>query len=212
MTQDIKILGGVGIVTLILIVGAAILMGGSPSQSQKVDQSLLIRSDSNKISTSSAKLNLVEFGDYQCPACKAAYPVVKQLLSDEKGKINFVFRNYPFLGQESTWAGEAAECAAEQGKFWEYHDYLYSHQGAENSGTFSKNKLEEIANTLALNSTQFSLCLETDKYSQKVSQDLSDGRALGVNSTPTFFLDGEKIVGISSYADFKSKIDSKLKK
>lgn len=215
MTQEAKILSGVGVVTLILIVGAALLMGGGSPNSQTLSTSqekLLVRENSNKIATSSAKVTLVEFGDYQCPACKVAEPIVKQLLNVEKGKINFVFRNLAFLGQESTWAAEASECAGEQGKFWQYHDYLYEHQGAENSGAFSKEKLENFAAALNLNTEQFKFCLETDKYSQKVANDVADARDLGVNSTPTFFLNGEKLVGVSSYQDLKSKIDALTKK
>lgn len=215
MSQEAKILSGAGIITLILVVGAALIMGGGSSTSQTLSSSqekILVRPDSNQISTSSAKVTLVEFGDYQCPACKAAYSIVKQLLNDEKGKINFVFRSFAFLGQESTWAAEAAECAVPEGKFWQYHDYLYEHQGAENSGVFSKTNLESFASTLNLNTEQFKFCLETDKYSQKVTNDLADGKELGVNSTPTFFLNGEKMVGVSSYSDLKSKVEAAIKK
>lgn len=214
MSQEAKILSGVGVVTLILVVGAAFIMGGSSSQTQNqlADPKILVREDSNKIATSSAKVTLVEFGDYQCPACKAAEPIIKQLLNDEKGKINFVFRSFSFLGPESTWAAEAAECAVPEGKFWDYHNYLYEHQGAENSGVFSKEKLENFAAILNLNTEQFKFCLETDKYSQKVAGDLADGKELGVNSTPTFFLNGEKMVGVSSYSDLKSKVEAVIRK
>lgn len=215
MSQEAKILSGVGVITLILVVGAAFLMGGSSNNQQTLSTSqekLLVGPDSNQIATPSAKVTLVEFGDYQCPACKAAYPIVKQLLSDEKGKINFVFRNFAFLGQESTWAAGAAECAVPEGKFWQYHGYLYEHQGVENSGAFSKANLESFAQALNLNTEQFKFCLETDKYSQKVTNDLADGKELGVNSTPTFFLNGEKMVGVSSYSDLKSKVEAAIKK
>lgn len=213
MNQEAKILSGVGVVTLLLVVGAAFLMGGSSSQTQNqlADPKILVREDSNQIATSSAKVTLVEFGDYQCPACKAAYPIVKQLLNDEKGKINFVFRNFAFLGQESNWAGEAAECAVSEGKFWEYHNYLYEHQGIENSGAFSKANLESFASILNLNTEQFKFCLETDKTLSKVLNDTADGKILGINSTPTFFLNGEKIIGVSSYSDLKAKVESKIK-
>lgn len=213
MTSEIKVLLIVGFATLVVIFGAIFLLGNStPNQVTPADQKLLIRPDSQKISTSSAKVTIVEFGDYQCPACAAAEPVVEQLLSNYKGKINFVFRNFAFIGQESTWAAEAAECAGDQDKFWQYHNYLYSHQDGENKGTFSKDNLKTIANTLGLNDTQFNLCLDTDKYASKVQGDYNDGQALGINSTPTFFINGEKQVGVLSYNDFKAKIDSILKK
>lgn len=210
MTNELKILIGVGVVTLGLIVGAIFFLGGS-SQAKPVNQNILVRPDSNKIATSSAKVTVVEFGDYQCPACGAAHPIIKQLLIDEKGKFNFVFRNFAFLGNESVWSAEAAECAGEQGKFWEYHDYLYEHQGGENKGAFSKGNLKSFAKGLSLNTEQFNLCLDTDKYSQKVSIDRGDGNDLGVNSTPTFFINGEKNVGVLNFEQFKSKIESKLR-
>ncbi len=213
MTSEIKILLGVGIITLVVIFGAIFFLGGSgSSQTTPADQKLLVRPDSRKISTPSAKVTIVEFGDYQCPACGAAEPVVEQILKDYKGKINFVFRNFPFIGQESTWAAEAAECAGEQGKFWEYHNYLYGHQGRENSGAFSKDNLKEFAKILNLNTKQFNSCLDGDKYASKVQEDYNDGQALGINSTPTFFINGEKAAGILNYNDFKSKIDAILKK
>lgn len=209
MNQEIKILLGVGVATTVVIFGAIFLLGGSSNtQTQKADQNLLVRSDSDKISSASAKVTVVEFGDYQCPACGAAHPIVKQLLIDEKGKLNFVFRNFAFIGQESTWAAEAAECAGDQNKFWEYHNFLYEHQNGENRGAFSKDNLKSFAKTLNLNTQQFNLCLDTDKYSQKVSNDRADGNDLGVNSTPTFFINGEKNAGVLSLGELKSKIDS----
>jgi len=116
-----------------------------------------------------------------------------------------------FLGQESIWAGEAAECVADQGEFWEYHGYLFQNQSGENQGTFSKKNLESFAKTLKLDTSQFNSCLDSGKYSQKVLRDRSDGQQFGVNSTPTFFIGNEKSVGVLNYEDFKSKIESKLK-
>lgn len=212
MTSEIKVLAGVGIVTLVLVIGAIFFLGGSSQAPTTADQKILIRNDSDKIATPSAKVTIVEFGDYQCPACGAAHPIVKRLLTDYKGKINFVFRNFSFIGQESTWAAEAAECANEQGKFWDYHNYLYEHQSGENKGAFSKDNLKSFAKTLSLDTSTFNSCLDNDKYSQKVSQDVSDGQALGINLTPTFFINGEKEVGVLSLETFKSKIDPLLTK
>ena len=213
MNNQVKALTVVGVVTVGMIVGAIFFLGGSSqTKTQGTDQKILVRPDSNKIATSSAKVTIVEFGDYQCPACGQAHPIVQRILNDYKGKINFVFRTFAFLGPESTWAGEASECAGEQGKFWEYHDYLYEHQNGENKGTFSKENLKNFAKSFKLNTEQFNLCLDTDKYSQKVSNDRADGQDLGVNSTPTFFINGEKNAGVLTLETFKSKIDSILQK
>lgn len=213
MSSEGKILGGIGIVTILLVVVGATFLGGGSTSKQLNDsqENYLVRDDSNKISTPSAKLTIVEFGDYQCPACKAAYPTVKRILTDYKDKINFVYRHFSFLGQESTWAAEAAECAGDQGKFWEYNNYLYENQQSENQGAFSKDNLKNFAKVLQLSETEFNLCLDTDKYLNKVLNDTADGRALGINSTPTFFLNGEKIVGVIQYEEFKRRLDEKLK-
>lgn len=215
MTQDIKILGGMGIITIILLVGAAFLIGGGSNQTETLtpsQQQLLVRGDSSRIGNPSAKLKVIEFGDFQCPACGQANPVVEQILKNYKDKIMFVFRNFSFIGQESQWAAEAAECAGEQGKYWEYHNYLYSHQNGENEGAFAKDKLKNFARTLSLTGIQFDLCLDTDKYQDKVLNDTSDGKKLGINSTPTFFFGTEKVVGVLNYDSFKKKVEQKLQK
>lgn len=213
LTPDVKIILGVTIATIVILFGGIYFLskGSTNSPSVKIDQNLLIKPNSHKISSDSAKLSIVEFGDYQCPACGAAHPVVKRVLSDYKDKVNFVFRNFAFLGQESTWAAEAAECSAEQGKFWEYHDYLYEHQSGENKGAFSKDHLKDFAKFLGLKTDQFNSCLDSDKYSNVVSSDLSDGQKAGVNSTPTFFINGQKNVGVLSYEQFKNILDAQLK-
>lgn len=215
MKQEAKLLLIVGAVTFAILAGAVVLLSGSSSSpttsTTKADSAILVRSDSNKIATSSAKVTLVEFGDYQCPACGAAYPIVKKIVSDYSGKLNFVFRNFSFLGPESEWAAGAAECAGEQGKFWDYHNFLYEHQAGENKGTFSKDNLKSFGKTLSLDTSKFNLCLDNDKYTEKVISDTNDGKTAGVNSTPTFFLNGEKIVGIPSFDDLKSKIDALIK-
>jgi protein-disulfide isomerase len=212
MTGETKTILGLIVATLVLLIGGILFLSKSEtSKPQVTDQSLLVREDSNKISTPSAKLTVVEFGDYQCPACGAAHPIVKQILNDYKDKINFVYRHFAFLGQESSWAAEAAECAGEQGKFWEYHNYLYENQKGENQGTFSKDNLKNIATSLKLDTDKFKACFETGKYTQKVLNDRADGGALGINSTPTFFIDGEKTAGVIPYDQFKQKLDSLLK-
>jgi len=162
-----------------------------------------------------AKVTVIEFADFQCPFCerffKDAEPsIIKDYVNS--GKVKFAFRHYAFLGQESTWAAEASECANEQGKFWEYHDYLYNHQGAENSGAFAKDKLIGFAKALGLNVDQFSSCLNSDKYAKQVADDLAAGQKAGVNGTPTTFLNGQPVVGAQPYSAFKTLIDQELSK
>lgn len=163
-----------------------------------------------------AKVTLIEFADFQCPFCEQWFKQVgPSLMKDyvDTGKVKFAFRQYPFLGQESTWSAEASECANEQGKFWDYHDYLYTHQSAENSGAFAKDKLIGFAGNISgINIDQFSTCLNSDKYAKQVADDLSAGQKAGVNGTPTAFINGVSIVGAQPYSSFKTLIDQELTK
>lgn len=162
-----------------------------------------------------AKVKVVEYADFQCPFCEQWFTNVwPQLKKDyvDTGKIAFYFDNYPFLGQESNWASEAAYCANDQGKFWDLHDYLYTHQGQENSGAFSKANLEQFAATLGMDTSKFNNCLDTDQYSKQIASDLSDGQKAGVNGTPTVFINGTPVVGAQPYSAFQTVIDQELKK
>ncbi len=162
-----------------------------------------------------AKVSVVEFGDFQCPFCERWFKDVElNLIKDyvDTGKVKFAFRHYAFLGQESTWAAEASECANEQGKFWEYHNYLYNNQKGENQGAFSKDNLKSFAGFLGLNTSQFNSCLEAGKYSKNVTDDLSDGQKAGVTGTPGTFINGQLVVGAQPYSSFKTLIDQELSK
>lgn len=162
-----------------------------------------------------AKVTIVEFADYQCPFCERfftdTFPSIKKDYIDT-GKVKFVYKNLAFLGQESTWAANAALCAKEQNKFWEYHDYLFSHQGQENSGAFSQDKLKGFAATLGLNTTQFNSCLDGQKYNSQVQADSAEASRVGFNSTPSTAVGTTPIVGAQPYAQFKTAIDSELAK
>jgi len=106
------------------------------------------------------------------------------------GKLRFVYREMAFLGDESQWAAEAAECAGEQGKFWEYHDAIFVNQKGENQGAFSQDNLKKFAADLKLDTAQFNQCLDSGKYTAKVKQSSDAAGQLGVSSTPTVFLNG----------------------
>ena len=128
----------------------------------------------------------------------------------ETGKVRFGYFNFAFLGDESQWAAEAAECAGDQNAYWQYHDYLFSHQSGENQGTFSKVNLMKFASDMGLDTKTFNECLDTGKYTQFVKDQTNFARNLGVQSTPTFILNGRGIVGAQSYDYFKQLIDGFL--
>lgn len=124
--------------------------------------------------------------------------------------MRFGYLNFAFLGDESQWSAEAAECAGDQNKFWDFHDYLFSHQNGENKGTFSKDNLKAFAADLGLDTDAFNTCLDTGKYTQLVKDQTSLGQQLGISSTPTFAINGQAIVGAQSFDTFKQKIDALL--
>jgi protein-disulfide isomerase len=130
----------------------------------------------------------------------------------ETGKVRFGYFNFAFLGDESQWAAEAAECAGDQNAYWEFHDYLFSHQNGENQGTFSKDNLKKFAADMSLDTKTFKDCLDTGKYTQFVKDQTNFARNLGVQSTPTFILNGRGIVGAQSFDYFKKLIDGLLSK
>lgn len=161
-----------------------------------------------------APVTVVEFGDFQCPFCRRYFTDNEPAMLKEyvnTGKVKFVWEDYAFLGQESFWSAEAARCANDQGKFWPYHDYLYAHQGSENSGTFTKVKLEAIAASLGLNTGQFNSCLSSDKYLSAVQQSTQYGNSIGVQGTPASFVNGLLVSGAVPYAQLKAAIDAALK-
>jgi protein-disulfide isomerase len=161
-----------------------------------------------------AKVKIIEFADLRCPFCERFFQTVEpQLLKDyvDTGKVAFYFRQYEFLGPASVTAGNAAECANEQNKFWEMHDYLYKNQPQESdTSLYNTDSLTKIAGQLGLNISKFKSCLSSTKYDKNVQDDLAAGQKAGVTGTPTVFINGTPIVGAQPYSAFKTAIDQAL--
>lgn len=158
-----------------------------------------------------AKLTIVNFADYKCSFCarfhKDSYPqIVKDYV--DTGKAKFVFKNLAFLGKESTDAANAALCAKEQNKFWEYHDKLFNNQ----SDSFTAEKLKSYATELGLNAGQFNTCLDTAKYNSQVTADGAEANKNGFQSTPSTAIGSVPVVGALPYAQIKTTIDAELAK
>ncbi len=162
-----------------------------------------------------AKVTLVEFSDFQCPFCERfftqTWPQIKTNYVDT-GKVKFVYKNLAFLGQESTDAANAAMCAKEQNKYWEYHDKLFNSQQGENQGAFKVDNLKKFAADLGLNTTQFNSCLDANKYNAQVQADTKMANDNGFNSTPSFAVGSTPLVGAQPFAQFKTIVDSELAK
>jgi len=118
--------------------------------------------------------------------------------------------NFAFLGEESLWAAEAAECAGDQDAYWEYHDYLFSHQNGENQGAFSKDNLKKFAVELKLDTQAFNECMDSGKYTQLITDQTNFARQLGVQSIPSFLVNGQGVVGAQPFDSFKQLIDGFL--
>ncbi|MDO8523015.1 MAG: DsbA family protein [bacterium] len=176
---------------------------------------LKVRNGDFYLGNPGAKVVIVEYGDYQCPFCGKWFKEVEpQIISNyvKTGKAVFIFRDFAFLGEESFRSAEAARCANEQDKFWEYHDYLYSNQQGENQGSFSDANLKKFAETLKLNTSAFNTCLDSGKYKQAVIDASSEGRTVGVSGTPATFVNETMVSGAQPFAVFQSKIEAELKK
>ncbi len=185
-----------------------------------------------------AKVALILYEDFQCPFCGAIFgsqssasliqslkqrdpswtPFLPEVMNNyvKSGEVQFVYRDFSFLGSESIKSAEAARCAGDQGKFWEYHDYLYEHQNGENQGAFADPNLKTFAKNLSLDTATFDQCLDSGKYAQAVADSKTEGTSAGVTGTPKgFILKNGKIVGTidgaESWTTVKQKIDSALK-
>ena len=161
-----------------------------------------------------APVTIIEFADFQCPYCGQFFTETESQIDKayiKGGKVRFAFFNFAFLGPESNWAAEAAECAADQNKFWEYHDKLYGSQSGENEGAFNKDNLKKFAEDLGLDTSAFNECFDAGKYTQLVQDQSSPASSIGVRSTPTFLINGQAIVGAQPFEIFQQTIDSLLK-
>jgi protein-disulfide isomerase len=156
---------------------------------------------------SEAPVTIVEFSDFQCPFCKTVVATLKQITAQYPGRVRWVFRDYPIAGlhPEAQLAHEAARCAADQGKFWEYHDVLF-----ERAPNVSPAALREYAASVGAEPTAFSRCLDSGKHRAAVNADIETGAKLGVNGTPTFFINGQMLVGNQPLAEFQRLIEGEL--
>lgn len=165
------------------------------------------------LGNSETPVKIIEFGDYQCPFCKRLFEESEKPIRDQfiaTGKVQFYWKDFAFLGEESIWAAEAARCANDQGKFWEYHDLLFDRQGAENAGVFSPANLKSFAAELKIDTEKFKTCLDDHQHRAAVMADTEEGRQLGVQGTPFLFINDQKIEGAYPYTKIKSVIESFL--
>jgi protein-disulfide isomerase len=162
-----------------------------------------------------APITIVEFSDYQCPFCSRFHDETYQALLDAyPNQIRFVYRNLPLsFHQNAQMSAEAALCAGDQNKYWEMHDVLFSNQASLNNAEGTKldqTAYNGYAEGLGLDVTTFEDCMTSHKFAQFIDDDMAFSQGLGVQSTPTFFINGLAIVGAQPLANFKELIDKEL--
>jgi protein-disulfide isomerase len=143
----------------------------------------------HSVGPATAEVTLVEYGDYECPHCGRAYPIVKAVQQQLGSRLRFVFRNFPITGSHphAEHAAEAAEAAGAQGYFWEMHDALFEHQSA-----LGDEHLGQYAERVGLDRARFDRELSSGTHARRVREDFSSGVRSGVNGTPTFFINGRR--------------------
>ena len=218
------ILPGSILIAALLISGSVIMTrggggqlnnNGTPAPGAKVNVSA---DDDPYLGNKNAKVTIIEFSDFQCPFCRSFWKdTLPQIKSEyiDTGKVKFVYRDYPlpFHPMAMPYA-LGANCANDQGKYWEMHDKIFAEQEKLGSGTISTLNAKDIkkwAAQLGLNANQFNQCLDSEKYKDEIAKDMADGSKVGVTGTPAFFINGQLIVGAQPYATFKALIDSELK-
>jgi protein-disulfide isomerase len=217
MSKEAKIL--ITIAGVVVIGGVLLAIFANPQPTEPgapVDEKSLIRDNSHMTKELGAKVTIVEFGDFQCPGCAAAAPIVKQVIETYKDNkdVNFVFRNFPLdsIHPNAHISAEAAEAAAAQGKFWEMYEILYSRQADWSTNPSPLEAFVGYAQSLGLNVDEFRSAVSQRMFADVITADYNDGVSLQVNSTPTFFINGVKEAKVLSFEEFKAKIDAELAK
>ena len=205
----------VAVVAAIALIGVANLLKGDDDNTGNgtpVDiPDHTAAADGMTLGNADAPVTIYEYSDFQCPFCGvAAAETVPQLDRDylATGKAKLIFKNFAFLGQESRWASEAAACAGDQEKFWEYHNKLFEEQNGENKGAFKVENLKRFAAEIGLNQGDFNTCFDAGKYTGQIADEISEAENRGVNATPTFFV-GQTAVD-SSYDAISTAIEAAL--
>lgn len=203
------ILGLAGLAVIILIgVGMLSRSGNKPDTASVIGE---VSAQDKSLGNPNAPVVVTDFSDFHCPHCRTfAETTEKQLIKQyvKSGKVRLEYKHFIVVNSEL--AANASECAREQGKFWEYHDYLFSKQ--ETDAPFTTDELKRYAQDLGLNTQQFDECVDSGKYMDVVMKETNEGRRLGVRGTPTIFVNGKLVPRGALWPDLKAAIDEALQK
>lgn len=192
----------IGIGALALIVAAAFLFLSTRPKALPLDATRLASNPT--LGSASAKVVITEYGDFGCTSCRAWHNagILQQIIAAYGAQVQFVWKDFPVITAQSPKAAEAGQCAFDQGKFWEYHDYLY-----ENARSLGVNDLKSYAAQLGLDTEKFNACLDSGQNRAKVEQNLNEARTFGFPGTPSFLVNGQKLVGPPTFESLKSLIE-----
>jgi protein-disulfide isomerase len=217
MKTETKILLGIIVGTLLLLVGGVFFLNQSSTAqvNQQNDDTVynLDLSKGWKIGSDSAKVKLVEFSDFQCPACGAAESYVQELIKEnEANSFQFIYKHFPLAQHpHARAAANAAEAAGEQGKFWDLHHRIFATQNdwtALNEGE-AKNYFLKLAKEVGADEAKVKEAMDKNQYDSKIQADVLEGNANSVLSTPTFYLNGKKL-NLTSFAQLKTEVTQAL--
>ena len=153
-----------------------------------------------------APITIIEFADFECPYCRRAHPTMERLLVEYGEKIQFVFRDYPLsIHPRAVRASHAARCASDQDKFWDYYQHLMVMQG-----DLGEEDLKKRASEVGLDLDRFSACIQSDRHVASIQALVETGKNLGITGTPTFFINGRRVVGSKTYEELKAIIEDEL--
>jgi len=182
------------------VISGLFLYGISDDKEVLLSKENLIKNGSPMIGNPSSPISILEWGDYQCTFCYRFHTSSFNVILDEyinSGRANFVFKDFPLNGPDSVFAAEAAYCAEDQGKYWQYHDELYTNWGGERTGWITVDSLNKFATTVDLEIDEFNSCINEHKYRQRVLELEKFGKEIGIDATPYFFIfNDEKIIKI----------------
>ena len=226
MSLSTAILAGAVIVGVAVLIAANMMinkLGGQSLERQSAgvpagerNETALVKITDRKTAPreGNGEVIVYEFSDFQCPFCQSfwnnTYKQIKENYIDT-GKITFIYRHFPLsFHQNAQIAAEAGECANEQGKFWSYHDILFTKGAADGTG-LDIVSLKSYAKEADLNASEFNSCLDDNKTAEIVKGDVKEGQNTGVTGTPTFFINGKRLVGALPYGEFEKAIEEALK-
>lgn len=215
MGNDTKVIIGIGVLAVAILAGI-VVFGSSTipttTPAKQVEKAELVRPESHAVGPTDAKVTVVEFADFQCPACAATHPVMKQLMGEYADRVRFVHRNFPLssIHPNAELAARAAESAGLQGKFWEMYDKLFETQAQWSTQVNPEGTFTGYAKDLGLDTAKFKDDLGSEKVTEIIALDKGDSQALGLTSTPTIYINDQQFAGDRSYEGLKSAIEAGL--